>query len=316
MTDVTYDVVAITDGTGAVVERFLYDPYGKSTVLDPNFAFDSDSLSDYDWETRFTSREFDKETGLDYFRARYWGSHVAQFLGRDPIGYPDGYNTYSGYFVPAWMDPSGLSNVDCTYETGRNGGFKRKKITVDCSNTSDGASCCEKNKPPGWRSGGWEVSGTISPPTPQPTYEEFFGPWDDDGNFDALDCCELGAYGTAATAGTLAGGVYALGAAGFETVSVSIGTDTVMGGTHWAWRTKSAWYHGMGRTGKFLPYLLPAEEAVSRYGFGGRWNTLSGIPVRCADSARGFIGHSTNCFTSTCRAVANGWTRGDVIIRE
>ncbi len=91
-----------------MVEWFLYDPYGKSTVLDPNFSLDSDSLSDYDWETRFTSREFDKETGLDYFRARYYHSGVGRFVNRDPIGYPDGYNLYAGYFVPDGSDPDGL----------------------------------------------------------------------------------------------------------------------------------------------------------------------------------------------------------------
>ncbi len=104
--DVTYDVVAITDGTGAVVERILYDPYGKSTVLDPNFAFDSDSLSDYDWETLLTSREFNMETGLDYFRARYYHNGVGRFVGRDPLEYPDGYNLYAGYFVPWGVDPN------------------------------------------------------------------------------------------------------------------------------------------------------------------------------------------------------------------
>ncbi len=113
----TYDVVAITDGTGAVVERFLYDPYGKSTVLDPNFAVDSDSLSDYDWETRFTSREFDKETGLDYFRARYYHSGVGRFVNRDPIGYISGPSLYAGFFAPNFRDPSGLQvgDSDQTY---------------------------------------------------------------------------------------------------------------------------------------------------------------------------------------------------------
>ena len=107
LTDITYDVVALTDATGAVVERFLYDPYGKSTVLDANFALDADGASDYDWEYRFTSREFDKETGLDYFRARYYASNVGKFVNRDPLEYPDGYNMYGGYFVPNELDPNG-----------------------------------------------------------------------------------------------------------------------------------------------------------------------------------------------------------------
>lgn len=47
-----------------MIERFVYSPYGQSTVLDDNFATDSDGVSDVGWEYRFTSREFDNETAF------------------------------------------------------------------------------------------------------------------------------------------------------------------------------------------------------------------------------------------------------------
>ncbi len=37
----------------------------------------------------FTARELDEETGLYYFRARYYDSAKGRFLERDPEGYVD-----------------------------------------------------------------------------------------------------------------------------------------------------------------------------------------------------------------------------------
>ncbi len=51
----------------------------------------------------------DETTGLIYNRARFRNSEC--FLQRDPLGYPDGLNTYAGYHVMlgSW-DPSGLEH--------------------------------------------------------------------------------------------------------------------------------------------------------------------------------------------------------------
>ena len=110
--DAGWNITALADTSGAVIERFVYTPYGQSTVLDANFAADSDGISDVDWEYRFTSREFDSETGLHYFRARYYHDGLGRFIGRDPLVYPDGYNTYAGSFVPGSTDPTGMYPID------------------------------------------------------------------------------------------------------------------------------------------------------------------------------------------------------------
>jgi len=66
----------------------------------------------------FTGRRFDGETGLWYFRARYFDSELGRFIGRDPLdagkpagGYHDGMSLYRGWFVPNELDPIGMVKV-------------------------------------------------------------------------------------------------------------------------------------------------------------------------------------------------------------
>ena len=112
--DSNWNVTALADTSGTVVERFRYDAHGRSAVLDASFADDADGVSDYLWEHRFTSREWDVESGLHYFRARYYDEATGRFLQRDSIGYVSGMNAYAGYFVPNDVDPSGhVTKQEC-----------------------------------------------------------------------------------------------------------------------------------------------------------------------------------------------------------
>ena len=57
----------------------------------------------------FTGRYLDSETGLWYFRARYFSDELGGFISRDPLGYVDGMGLYAGYFAENFgRDPSGL----------------------------------------------------------------------------------------------------------------------------------------------------------------------------------------------------------------
>ena len=102
-----YSVAAISDQTGAVVERYKYDAYGKQGILAPNGVV-AYKPSDYGSFHGFTGRYHDFETGLAYFRARYFDHNLGRFIGRDPAGYVDGNSLYNGYFVPNGMDPMGM----------------------------------------------------------------------------------------------------------------------------------------------------------------------------------------------------------------
>src|SRR6185295_1785300 len=78
---------------------YSYDAYGFPTVLDgagnplplnpwgpPHSAIGNPWI--------FTGRQFDEETAIYFYRARYYDAVKGRFLQRDPLGYIDGVNLY------------------------------------------------------------------------------------------------------------------------------------------------------------------------------------------------------------------------------
>jgi|GEM_PF-5189392 len=62
------------------------------------------------WVYGFTGREYETNTGLYYYRARYYNPAIGRFLQPDPIGYYDSLNLYQycGNNPVNWIDPWGL----------------------------------------------------------------------------------------------------------------------------------------------------------------------------------------------------------------
>ena len=94
--------------TGTVVESYEYTEYGETTIYDnsgfviPNSQF-SNSFG-------FTGRRLDTESGLYYYRMRYYDAERGRFLQRDPLGYVDGMGLYAyvGNNPINFIDPLGL----------------------------------------------------------------------------------------------------------------------------------------------------------------------------------------------------------------
>ncbi|HEY3654734.1 MAG TPA: RHS repeat-associated core domain-containing protein [Steroidobacteraceae bacterium] len=86
-------VVAMTDAAGNVsgcaggilCQRLAYDEYGNLST----------SASGTGEPFQYTGRRFDVETGLNYYRARYYSPQLARFLQVDPVGYKDDLDLYT-----------------------------------------------------------------------------------------------------------------------------------------------------------------------------------------------------------------------------
>lgn len=102
-------ITEIQDSTGTTVEKYRYDSFGNPTIL----AADATELTESAISNpyMFTAREWDTETQLYYYRARYYDPGVGRFLSEDPILKPFKYNNKFGNFVFALQNNPQIFNA-------------------------------------------------------------------------------------------------------------------------------------------------------------------------------------------------------------
>ncbi len=84
--DANFNVTTLVNTGGDAVERYVYSPYGVLTIYDATWA-NIRSTSSYANAYTYTGRQLDAETGLYYYRARFFAAQLGRFCSRDPIGY-------------------------------------------------------------------------------------------------------------------------------------------------------------------------------------------------------------------------------------
>jgi RHS repeat-associated protein len=128
LTDALNSVIAqLADDDNANIQNsYAYSPYGQSQTVGPDSANNPN---------QYTSRENDN-TGLYYYRARYYDPVLKRFVSSDPIGLAGGLNTYS--YVRGspviFADPNGL-DVTISFNGSAASGAGHVGISVNSPNT-------------------------------------------------------------------------------------------------------------------------------------------------------------------------------------
>jgi RHS repeat-associated protein len=106
--DADWNVTGLINTSGSVVERYVYDPYGAVTYLQPGWG--TRSSSSYAWIYLHQGGRYDTTSGLDDFRNRQYSPTQQRWVSEDPLGQGPDINWYrneSGNPTNE-TDPSGL----------------------------------------------------------------------------------------------------------------------------------------------------------------------------------------------------------------
>jgi RHS repeat-associated protein len=116
-------ITSLTNASGTTAATYAYDAFG-------NLSASTGSITN---PFRYTSREFDSETGLHFYRARYYDATNGRFANEDPSKFSGGANFYA-YAInnPVnFFDPTGLlAELYCDPIPSSRGGAKNSIILL------------------------------------------------------------------------------------------------------------------------------------------------------------------------------------------
>jgi RHS repeat-associated protein len=107
-------VTSLSNSTAAIASTYSYGSFGKLTASTGTLAN----------PFQYTGREFDSETGIYFYRARYYDPTIGRFASEDPTGFrSDDLNFYRYVHNSSinYTDPAGLAK---TYDCGAGCGFR------------------------------------------------------------------------------------------------------------------------------------------------------------------------------------------------
>jgi RHS repeat-associated protein len=94
---------SLSNGVGTLTQTYTFDSFGKTTNV-------TGSLTN---PFQYTARELDSETGLYFYRARYYDQNTGRFLSEDPSGFSANdlnFYRYSKNNSANLVDPFGLNS--------------------------------------------------------------------------------------------------------------------------------------------------------------------------------------------------------------
>jgi RHS repeat-associated protein len=141
-------VTSLSNAAGVLPQTYSYDSFGKQLSS-------TGSLTN---PFQYTAREFDSETSLYYYRARYYDTISGRFISEDPIGFnsgQDNFYAYAGNSPVRNVDPSGLAHCIVSLSAlGANGvmicypdkpGNETLAFPVNSGNNGDPEHKCQNN---------------------------------------------------------------------------------------------------------------------------------------------------------------------------
>ncbi|MCW5824189.1 MAG: RHS repeat-associated core domain-containing protein [Cyanobacteria bacterium TGS_CYA1] len=164
-------VIATSDNTGAVTNRYKYSSFGESAALSGT-------------TFGFQGQRYDAESGLYYMKMRYFDPKTGRFLQPDPIGYGDGFNLYRfvGNNPNNFTDSMGLAadGSNLGSDTGPLGSGFSSGVEGEVQGGRGGGSAGGGGGSSG-TSSGQRFKGIWSNDTPM-TAAEFFKVWNSNPN--------------------------------------------------------------------------------------------------------------------------------------
>ena len=109
--DLLYSTAAVLDPSGAVLERYDYEPYGKPTIWNGDYTATRAETAVFN-DVLFTGQRYDPESGLYHYKDRNLHPILGRLLQHDRIGYYDSMNLflYANSSPSSYTDPLGLAS--------------------------------------------------------------------------------------------------------------------------------------------------------------------------------------------------------------
>ena len=105
-------ITDLVDPSGNVVQSYLYEAFGNPKLFDSTGT--EIGMDQAIQRVSYTGREFDIESGLYFYRARYYNSLMGRFISEDPIGFEGGdknLRRYTSNRPTVFADPDGKAIV-------------------------------------------------------------------------------------------------------------------------------------------------------------------------------------------------------------